>query len=272
MKVSAALQILTTVMSSGGQEEWSQHVQSGDVIARTDLDLGACLGAESLEELSQNLYSDADTQPETAWVESVIDMPSPEELTSSDDHAGIVPTSGDLSDTFSFAQTLTSTGSVDFGSVRSLAALDNATFAPLQDLPESNPTVALDFSQFSAFRSAAVTNTAASTVDLTSLEQLVTMDVDATSQPSWDCSSSGGGGNIPSNVWNVDLAFASSSAEDAWVTATEKPDVKKSLKTRIYSRGSVPSTSHDSDVMGCSTRSLSSSTSSLTQSVSIFAC
>ena len=293
MKVSAALQILTTVMSSGGQDEWSQpHVQSGDVLARADLDLGACLDVESLEEISQNLYSDADTQPsiaETAWVENVIDMTSSEELTSSGDHAGVVPTS----DTFSFARTLPAGGSlVDFGNVDSLAASDNATFAPLQIMVDvnSDPGAVLvaDFSQLSALKSATpvTSSVTPSTVDLTTLEELMTVDVDATSQSQSqtqasldDCNSSGGaGGNIPSNVWNLDLTFASSSsfssapsAGDQSVPSTSKPDVKQSLKTRLYSRGSVASTSQDNDLMGCSTRSLSSSTSSLTQSVSFFA-
>ena len=277
-------------MSSGGQDEWSQpHVQSGDVLARADLDLGACLDVESLEELSQNLYSDADTQPsdaETAWVENVIDMTSSEELTSSGDHAGVVPTS----DTFSFARSLSAGGSlVDFGNVDSLAASDNATFAPLQIMVDVNndpgAVVVADFSQFSALKSATpvTSSVTPSTVDLTTLEELMTVDVDATSQsqsqsqPSLvGCNSSGGaGGNIPSNVWNLDLTFASSSsfssarsAGDQSVPTTSKPDVKQSLKTRLYSRGSVASTSQDNDLMGCSTRSLSSSTSSLTQSVS----
>ena len=293
--MSAALQILTTVMSSGGQDEWSQpHVQSGDVLARATLDLGACLDVESLEELSQNLYSDADTQPsdaETAWAENVIDMTSSEELTSSGDHAGVVPTS----DTFSFARTLSAGGSlVDFGNVDSLVASDNATFAPLQIMVDvnSDPGAVLDadFSQLSALRSATpvTSSVTPSTAGLTTLEELMTVDVDATSQSqsqsqtqaSLDgCNSSGGtGGNIPSNVWNLDLTFASSSsfssapsAGDQSVPTTSKPDVKQSLKTRLYSRGSVASTSQDNDLMGCSTRSLSSSTSSLTQSVSFFA-
>lgn len=291
MKVSAALQILTTVMSSGGQDEWSQpHVQSGDVLARADLDLGACLDVESLEELSQNLYSDADTQPsdaETAWVENVIDMTSSEELTSSGDHAGVVPTS----DTFSFARTLSAGRSlVDFGNVDSLASSDNATFAPLQIMVDvnSDPGAVLvaDFSQLSALKSATpvTSGVTPSTVDLTTLEELMTVDDDATSQSQTQasldgCISSGGsGGNIPGNVWNLDLTFASSSsfssapsAEDQSVPTTSKPDVKQSLKTRLYSRGSVASTSQDNDLMGCSTRSLSSSTSSLTQSVSFCA-
>eukprot|EP00916_Digyalum_oweni_P011052 GHVL01018379.1.p1 GENE.GHVL01018379.1~~GHVL01018379.1.p1 ORF type:complete len:326 (+),score=31.11 GHVL01018379.1:164-1141(+) len=271
MKVSAALQILTAVMSSGGQHDDDHYTHTDDVTVRTDLDLGACLDVGGLEHMSQNLYADTDCQPENDWVENVIDMTSSGELTSSGDHAGIVPNSVEMPTTsFSFGEeTLTSTGNVKFGDVESLALSDgdNATFMSFPNMAAVTTTT-VDFSQFSALTSPTTLITSnANTIDMTSLQQLMTLDTNTTSQQSYDGSNSG---NIPSALWNVDLTSSdsTSSAMDlSFPSGAGNSGVKESLKTRLFSRGSLASCSQESDATLRSTRSLSSSSSSLTQSI-----
>ncbi|XP_076442966.1 uncharacterized protein LOC143281606 [Babylonia areolata] len=302
MRVSAALQILTTVMSgtANGGDSWSssQHVQQvTDLAPRADLDLGACLDVETLEDLGQHLYSDPDTQPaaaaaveeeeedNNAWVENVIDMTSSGELTSSGDHAGVVPNMAG----YSLSGGLPAADGFDFSFMDSFTGTDNATFMSLGDaLTTSTATggetnvadtsTSQAFAPFGSLSSAALTNTTTSTsatIDLTTLEQLMTT-VDAVTDTTQGMETFGGvtainssSSSIPSLLWNLDLTLPGSEAEDTPLTGTASGSsgVKETLKNRLYSRGSVNSVSLDSDVNASSTRSLMSSpTSSLMQS------
>lgn len=291
MKVSTALQILTTVMS--GTDDWSgARQQANDFIPRADLDLGACLDVETLgEELSQNLYHDSPStvdpaaHVQNAWVDNVIDMTSSNELTSSGDHAGIVPNSGVITEGLSVSQSFPAGEGFDFSFMDDFTGTDNAIFVNMDALVTSAATVPMetnhaqssvqDFAQFGSLSSAALTTTTTtSTIDLTALEQFVTLDsVDTTPKNTLEDNlgdlTSSSSSNIPSSaLWNLDLTLPVSEGPSTSASQAVQ-DVKITLKNRLYSRGSVNSLSQDSDGVAntySSLRSPASSTSSLTQS------
>ncbi|KAL8592624.1 hypothetical protein ACOMHN_026554 [Nucella lapillus] len=285
MKVSAALQILTTVMSgTTSTDDWSlagqQHVQqANDFIPRAELDLGACLDIETGDDFSQNMYIDSPSAPTThvqnAWVDNVIDM------TSSGEHgAGIVPNSAEVSDggLLTVSQQSLSDAHFDFTFMDNLTGTDNATFMSMETLTSAATAMdtslveesVQDFAQFGSLSSAALTSTTTtSTIDLTALGSFVALDsVDATPKNTLeDFGILGGSSNIPNTLWNLDLTLPVVEEAPSTSAAQDIQDVKASLKNRLYSRGSANSVSQDSDVINTySLRSPASSTSSLTQS------
>lgn len=344
MRVPAAFQILTAVMSSGRQDNWSHHEQSSeDVTSRPALDLDACLNVSDFAELgNQTLYSDVNVNADNeaqqymtvggdAWVENVIEMTSARDLTSSEDFgkmssSAVVPGSSDL-DVMSLASSVSSSssftpsslssfmsygGGTGFGHiVNSLEASGNANFSCLQTLAgavenggnsnnnsgsssnNNTITITVDFSQLSEnFNFAAsyfdddrtsTNNTATTTVDLSALQQFMTADSgDVTMMTSQQRTpeifhntrsafSTAAGANVPNSLWNMDLE---NSTKDGVVptTSDDPAGVKVNLRSRLYSRNSGTSASLDSStgdqtLLGASNRSLSSSSSSLTQSL-----
>ncbi|KAL8619875.1 hypothetical protein ACOMHN_025961 [Nucella lapillus] len=237
-------------MTSEGQDERPRHVQQGSDDVSDDVDLGACLeGVEDLQDDgSQHLYSDADGSPHSsAWVEEVIEMTSPGEMTSPSDHSEAAFNSGETLGLHEFRQRemLAATTRSVFDSVGGppvMTSTDSAAFLPLQttlsvhELQHSSPANPNQSTKppSSTIQSKYIQSSSSSLASSSSSAFLETCDVRENAGPSHS-SSDRGGTNRP----DVFSGQASTSSD-----GQPGSKLKILLKSKLQSKGGLASTSH----------------------------
>lgn len=276
MKVSTALQIFGTIMTSGG-DNWQPGMPQTaiDITPRTDLDLCACLDVELADDLSQELYGDAVPQ-EATWEENVIDLTSSGEIASAGevDFQEISSRETVMSDPNTYSTSSLSAEAMNYANMFGLGVTDNANLLPSENFQtgELNSTEFLTNTYPNPFRRLMTSAATTTTVDLSALESL-SFNTDSSLQYVDDSTSSSYTSSVPSSLWNVDFVTAcnpsGSQAPDSLLSGfpAEVDPVKETLKSRLQTRGMTSSAVQDGDSFCSSRLSQSSSTSSCTQSV-----